>query len=160
MMALNTIRDHKNSIALIFAISILSVTACDVICSADRAHHNLVTTSHTMEGVKTNNHKHDESHDHDKTTNDNLGQSHASSSTDQDDDCCEDSMKQFYKSLFNGSNSGIVKSPVNAFILLTVLNNYHLVSSSSYLNPPGNIFAIPPNLSGNHLRILYSSFLI
>lgn len=165
MMALNTIRNHKNSIALIFAISILAVTACDIVCSIDRSaswstHNNLATSTHAMDGGKEHNHKQDKSHNHHTSTKDITGHSHSSSSEDQDDDCCKDVTDQFYKSLFNTSNSGIVKSPVNAFILITVLNNYHLVSSSSYLNPRGDIFAIPPNLSGNHLRILYNSFLI
>lgn len=165
MMALDTIRNYRNLVALFFAMSILAVTACDIVCSFDRTHHNLVSTSYAVDGGKKHNHNKDESHndhassDH-ASTKDITGHSHSSSSEEQDDDCCEDVTDQFYKSLFNTSNSGIVKSPVNAFILITALNNYYLASSSSYLNPPGDIFAIPPNLSGNHLRILYSSFLI
>lgn len=169
MTALNTIRNYRNSIAIIFAVSILAVTACDIMCSVDRSaswstNNTLATSSHVMDGGKKHNHKHDhkqdESHNHQASAKDITGHSHSSSSEDQDDDCCKDVTDQFYKSLFNGSDSGIVKAPVNAFILLTVLNNYHLVSSGSYLNSPGNIFAIPPNPSGNHLRILISSFLI
>lgn len=134
MRALNSIRNYKKSIALIFAVSILAVTACDVVCRIDGSRYRQAVTK------------------------DSIGQSQ-SSFAEQDDDYCKDNMNQFYKSLFNISDSGIVKAPEHTFILLTVLSN-HLVSSGSYRNSPGNILTISSNLSGSHLRILISSFLI
>ncbi len=158
MNILTTIRHIKGIIALIVAASILEVTVCDVLCGEECSpvsKHELTLNEDHQQSNESGHHKQDLN-----TEQSPASHFHQPSSSSEKDDCCEDITNQFYKSLFSGSDSGSVKAPLHTFILLTVLSNYHLVSSGSHLNSSGNIFTIPPNLPGKYLRILINSFLI
>lgn len=165
-MALKTIRKNKSAIVYIFALSILAVIACDVLCSIDRSAeveaniHASLASTHRMEEVIRAHHKHDESHKHHASTGDTTQHTHSSSSSDQDSDCCKDITSQFYKSLFNGSYAGAVKAKVHTFIILAAPYNNYPLTAILYRNPLGIIFYIPPEIAGSNLRILISSFLI
>lgn len=166
-MAFKTIRKRKSAIAYLFAISILAITTCDIVCSIDRTSmagankHDLLALNHHVDGAKSKHHQHDEyqrPHSHD---NEVAEQPHAGAHNDQDDDCCKDITNQFYNSLFNGGDVSIVKAPLHAHILLAVvIHHYRLLSSVQYVNPLGVLLKIPPNSVGHRLRILISSFLI
>lgn len=164
MTALNIIRNRKKIIGLIFAVSILAVTACDVFCSIDRSCSLVIANphaeSHHAHNAKKHHHDQDESHNHYGATKDITGHTHSSSSTDQDDDCCKGITNQFYKSLFNGSGASVVKAPAHSFILLAVIHRNHDLSSIYTYIPFTSLLKVPPNLAGIHLRILIGSFLI
>jgi hypothetical protein len=164
MTALNTIRNGKKSIGLIFAVSILAVTACDVFCSIDRSGALVIANphaeSHHVRSAGQQHHDHDKSHNQHRATKEIAEHSHPSSSTGQGDNCCKDITNQFYKSLFKGSDASVIKAPAQILIFMAVIDRNHDLSSiytcTSFTSP----LKVPTNLAGNHLRILISSFLI
>ena len=163
MIHLASIRHFKKTIAITFAISILAVIACDVICSLDRtspfARQNaLLLASVKTERIKKDHHAHDHHHQSDPGTT--PDHSHDSSSDNQDN-CCEDITNQFYQSLFKTNDATILKTPALSLILITELTNYkYLSTTKEYSNPEPTPPKIPPKIPGNYLRILMSSFLI
>ena len=163
MIHLASIRHFKKTIAITFAFSILAVIACDVICSLDRifpfARQNaLLLASVKTESIKKDHHEHD--HHHQSAPGTTPVHSHDSSS-DSQDNCCEDITNQFYQSLFKTNDATISKTPTQSFILITELTNYKYLSRTvEYSNPEPTRPKIPPKITGNYRRILMSSFLI
>lgn len=162
MTRLTLIRKYKGAIAYIFALSVLAVTACDVVCSIDR-------TSRLVKGhvVSADRHSHKESHHHSHKDGhhhqhgtDISDHSHSDSPASQDDNCCEDITKQFYKSLFNGFSTASVKAPIQVLVLVAVIDHYQLFDTIEYAVPLQFPRKITPDDSGVALRIRINSFLI
>jgi hypothetical protein len=170
MLPLVSIRRYRAIIACIFAAAILTVIACDIVCGFDRTfisanHGTFASLSHQKEIAKSGHHQHDESHDHNHRHGDAedpqvlTNHSHSTSSSEEDD-CCEDMTNQLFKSSFKDQETLIIKAPAQAFVLLDVLYSQPRLIVTDYSNP----VRVPPkiyfNLTGNRLRILLNSFLI
>lgn len=175
MTPLVSIRCFRAIIAFIFAASILTVIACDVVCGFGYTllftnQGTFTSVPHPKEITKNGHHEHGESNDHDHDYSHHhhgeaegpqalTSHSHSTSSSEEDD-CYEDMTNQLFKSLFNDQQSFLIKAPAQVFILLNVLGSQPDLVPIDYVNP----LRIPPKISfsppGNQLRILLSSFLI
>lgn len=172
MIPLVSIRRFRAVIACIFAASILTVIACDIVCGFGYTllvtnQGTFASASHPKEIAKNGHHEHGESHDHDHSHHHGEAEdpqeltSHShSTSSSEEDDCCEDMTNLLFKSLFKDQDSFIVNVPAQVFILLDVLSSQSDLTPIDYVNP----LRVPPKISfsttGNSLRILLSSFLI
>lgn len=159
MTQLETIRNHKKPIAIIYILSLTIVFGCNLLCDLDVISFSF--TQHAEQSDHGDHHATGQHHDQPMVEHESTVHQHDESS---EENCCDDLTKRFYSSLTNQTANTLVVVPVQMFkIILTLsktgrINNFNhenLIVSKFYHLPHG-----PPDLKGRFVRVLINSFLI
>ncbi len=163
MTPLTVMRQHKRAIMLLFAISVLSVIACDLICAAhiDCIERFKITSYLTSRPV-THNH-----FSHSRNTHQNfqpeINHLHTfQTSGETPAQCCKNLSTQFHQSLFKNGDTPEIKSvSLSSVHFVRFEGKYLSENFARYLNfhTVSCILELPP-IAGGRLRVLINSFLI
>lgn len=166
MTPLTVMRHHKRAIMLLFAISVLFVISCDVICAANVDWIKRVNRAFEPPSALTGNTDNHSHVGHDRNNNQNfqgeLKHFHSfQTSVETQVHCCNDHTNLFYQSLFKDGDYPEIKStnlPSFHFPRIEVRHLGDLVTQSLN-NQLFCIHKLPP-VGGGRLRVFINSFLI
>lgn len=166
MAPLTLMRHHKRAITLLFAISVLSVISCDVICAADIdwvERFKIAFNSTSLKG-RPDNHNHFR-HARNSSQNSPLEIKHFHSfqaNGEAQANCCNNHTNQFYQSLYKSGDNLEIKSINLSSVHFARFEAGYLsenVARSLNFNAVSCLQVLPP-IAGGRLRVLINSFLI
>lgn len=166
MTNISTIRKIKCPLALCVIVSFVLVYGCDILCDLGVISFSLpnATVVSTTSPQHATSHDHSGSGNHDHKTHDHSTK-HDHDAQQGSDECCDDLTQQFYSSLVNSpGNATLLLAEGFKLICIVTLPDISnlgafkdLIVDFSYDNPSNG----PPGLiQGQHLRILFCTFLI
>lgn len=167
MTPLTVIRHHKRVLTLLFAISILFVISCDVICAADIdwvEKFKIAFSSTNTLNDRPDNHNHF-IHARNSSQNFQPEIKHLHSFQiygEAQANCCNDHTSQFYQSLFKSGDNLEIKSISLSSVHFAQFEVKYLsenVARSLNFNALVCIQELP-TIAGGRLRVLIHSFLI